>query len=57
MRNSIGGRGVEFTTKELAALNQMISVALLSGKIEFSEEAKSVHQKVTNEILRREPKR
>lgn len=48
---------MEFTTKELAVLNQMISVALLSGKIEFSEEAKSVHQKVTNEILRREPKR
>lgn len=48
---------MEFTTKELAVLNQMISVALLSGEIEFSVEAKSVHQKVTNEILRRELKR
>ena len=48
---------MEFTTKELAVLNQMISIALLSGQIEFSEEAKSVHQKVTNEILCRESKR
>ena len=47
---------MEFTIKELAVLNQMISVALLSGKIEFSVEAKSVHQKVTNEILHRESK-
>lgn len=47
---------MEFTTKELAVLNQMISVALLSGKIEFSEEAKSVYQKVTSEILLRESK-
>ena len=45
---------MEFTTKELAVLNQMISIALLSGQIEFSEEAKSVHKKISNEILRRE---
>ena len=32
---------MEFTTKELAVLNQMISIALLSGQIEFSEEARS----------------
>lgn len=48
---------MKFSEKELAVLNQMISAALLSGKMEFSEEAKSVHQKVTNEILRRESKR
>lgn len=47
---------MEFTIKELAVLNQMISVALLSGKIEFSEETKSVYQKVTSEILLRESK-
>ena len=47
---------MEFTYQELAVLNQMISIALLSGQIEFSEEAKSVHQKVTNEILHRESK-
>lgn len=47
---------MEFTYQELAVLNQMISIALLSGQIEFSEEAKSVYQKVTNEILHRESK-
>lgn len=47
---------MEFTTKELAVLNQMISIALLSGQIEFSEEAKSVHQKISKEILQREVK-
>ncbi len=46
---------IEFTTKELAVLNQMIFVAFMSGQIEFSEEAKSVHQKVANEILQKEP--
>jgi len=48
---------VEFTTKELAVLNQMISIALLSGEIEFSKEAKSVHQKISKEILQREVKK
>lgn len=47
---------MKFTKKELAVLNQMISIALLSGQIEFSEEAKSVHQKISNEILQREVK-
>lgn len=47
---------MEFTTKELAVLNQMITIALLSGQIEFSEEAKSVHRKISNEILRIEIK-
>lgn len=56
MFNKLDKRGVivEFTTKELAVLNQMISIALLSGQIEFSEETKSVYQKVTDEILHRE---
>lgn len=47
---------MEFTTKELAVLNQMISIALLSGQIEFSKETESVHQKISNEILQREVK-
>lgn len=38
---------MDFTYKELALLNEMISVALLSGQIEFSEEAKTVYKKVT----------
>lgn len=48
---------MKFSEKELAVLNQMISVALLSGEIEFSEEAKSVHQKISKEILQREVKK
>lgn len=41
------GDNMDFTYKELALLNEMISVALLSGQIEFSEEAKTVYKKVT----------
>lgn len=59
MSNKLNKKGddvMKFTKKELAVLNQMISIALLSGQIEFSEEAKSVHQKISNEILQREVK-
>lgn len=45
---------LKFSEKELAVLNQMISIALLSRQIEFSKEAESVHQKISNEILQRE---
>lgn len=44
---------MEFTTKELAYLNQMIGIALMSGKIEFNEVSESVHKKVTQEICNR----
>lgn len=44
---------MEFTTKELAVLNQMIGIALMSGKVEFNEVSESVHQKVTQEICGR----
>ena len=44
---------MEFTYQELARLNQMIGIALMSGKIEFGEVSESVHQKVTQEIYRR----
>ncbi len=43
---------VEFTYQELARLNQMIGIALMSGKIEFDEVSESVHQKIAQEICR-----
>ncbi len=43
---------MEFTYQELARLNQMIGIALMSGKIEFDEISKSVHQKVAQEICK-----
>lgn len=47
---------MEFTTKELAYLNQMIGIALMSGKIEFNEVSESVHKKVSQEICERAKK-
>lgn len=44
---------MEFTYQELARLNQMIGIALMSGKIEFDEVSESVHRKVTQEIYER----
>lgn len=44
---------MEFTYQELARLNQMIGIALMSGKVKFDEVSESVHQKVTQEIYRR----
>lgn len=44
---------MKFTYQELARLNQMIGISLMSGKVEFDEVSESVHQKVTQEICRR----
>ena len=44
---------MNFTYKELTLLNEMIAVAMLSGKIDFNETSESVHKKVTEEILER----
>ena len=44
---------MDFTTEELAVLNQIISIALLSGRVEMTEVTKSIHNKVTDEICRR----
>ena len=41
---------MEFTYQELARLNQMVGIALMSGKVEFDEISESVHRKVTQEI-------
>lgn len=43
---------MNFTYKELALLNEMIAIAMLSGKIEFNEIAESVHKKVSEEIAK-----
>lgn len=39
-----------FSFKELAVLNEMISVALLSGKIDFNETSESIHKKIAKAI-------
>ena len=44
---------MEFSYKELAALNKIISIALLSGKIELDDTTKTIHEKVTEEIVKR----
>ena len=41
---------MEFAYQELARLNQMIGIALMSGKVEFDEVSESVHKKVAQEI-------
>lgn len=42
-----------FPNEELAALNQMISIALLSGKIKFDKNTQSVYDKIAGEIGKR----
>lgn len=44
---------MDFTYKELALLNMMITIALMSGKIEFDEVSESVYKKVADEIVKR----
>lgn len=44
---------MNLTYKELATLNKMIGIALMSGKIEFNEVSESVHKKVADEIVKR----
>lgn len=44
---------MKFTYQELARLNRMIGVALMSGKIKFDEISESVFNKVTEEIQKR----
>lgn len=44
---------MEFTYQEIARLNQMIGIALMSGKVEFDEVSESIHKKVAQEIYRR----
>ena len=41
---------MELSYKELAKLNRIISIALLSGKVELDDTTKTIHEKVANEI-------
>lgn len=52
-RKGGGESTVEFTYREIARLNRMIGIALMSGKIEFDEVSESVFNKVAGEIHRR----
>lgn len=47
---------MDFTYAELAMLNRMIGVALMSGKIEFNNVSESVHKKISKEIYERNKK-
>lgn len=44
---------MEFSYKELTVLNQMISIAMLSGKIALDECVEAIHKKITGEIADR----
>lgn len=44
---------MDFTYMELALLNRMIVIALMSGEIEFNEVSESVHKKIADEIVKR----
>ena len=44
---------MDFNYKELAKLNEIIYVAISSGKVACDDISKEVHRKVTEEILKR----
>lgn len=44
---------MEFTYQELSTLNKIISIALLSGKIQLDETVSSIHEKISREIEKR----
>lgn len=44
---------MEFSYKELTVLNQMISIAMLSGKIALDECVEAIQKKITGEIVDR----
>lgn len=41
---------MNFTYEELARLNTMVGIALMSGKVEFDQVSESVHKKVADEL-------
>nr|DAT88429.1 MAG TPA: hypothetical protein [Caudoviricetes sp.] len=49
----IDGNAIYFTMDELGVLNEIVSVALLSGKINFNQETESIYRKVMQEIQQR----
>lgn len=44
---------LELTYQELSTLNKIISIALLSGKIQLDETVSSIHEKISREIEKR----
>lgn len=44
---------MDFTYEELARLNTMMGIALMSGEVECDEISESVHKRITDEIVRR----
>lgn len=45
---------MNFTHDELARMNEMMSVALLTGKTPMDEVSESLHKKITDELAREE---
>lgn len=43
---------MNLTHDELARMNEMMSVALLTGKILMDEVSESLHKKITEELMR-----
>lgn len=43
---------MNFTYGELIVLNQMVAIALMSGKIELDKTSESVHKKVSEELVK-----
>lgn len=41
---------MDFTYEELARLNVMIGIALMTGKVEFDQISESIHKKVSSEL-------
>lgn len=48
IRGNIKEKAMDFTYAELARLNKIIGIALMSGNV-----TESIHKKVTDEIIRR----
>lgn len=44
---------MEFSNEELIVLNEMITVSLLSAKIEFNKVSESVFNKILDELISR----
>lgn len=42
---------MRFTYEQLARLNTMIGIALMSGKVEMDEISESIHKKITDALI------
>lgn len=45
---------MNFTYEQLARINTMVGIALMSGKVDMDEISESIHKKISNELCRQE---